>query len=85
MEEASLDDLGEELAALEAEETRVSAERRRLHHQIDYGFATETTQRASGRSQITGDSCTAVSTRYESASAYQSAASELLASPTSSK
>jgi hypothetical protein len=33
-----------QLAALEAEEALVSAERRRLHDQIDYGFATETTR-----------------------------------------
>ncbi len=44
MEEANLDDLREELAALEAKETQVSAERRRLHDQIDYGFATGTTR-----------------------------------------
>jgi hypothetical protein len=44
MEEAILDDLREELAALEAEEAQVSAERRRLHDRIDYGFATETTR-----------------------------------------
>jgi len=44
MEEANLLTLREELAALEAEEARISAERRRLHHQIDYGFATETTR-----------------------------------------
>jgi chromosome segregation ATPase len=44
MEEANLDDLRKELAALEAEEAHVSAERRRLHDRIDYGFATETTQ-----------------------------------------
>jgi hypothetical protein len=33
------EELREELASLEARETQVSAERRRLHHQIDYGFA----------------------------------------------
>ena len=32
-----------ELASLEAQEARISAERRRLHNQIDYGFATEAT------------------------------------------
>ena len=36
--------LREELAALEAEEALVSAERRRLHNQIDSGFATEMTR-----------------------------------------
>ena len=44
MEEASFDELSSELAALEAEETRVSAERRHLHRQLDFGFATETTK-----------------------------------------
>jgi hypothetical protein len=39
--EPSLDDLREELATLEAEEVRISAERRRLHNQIDFGYATE--------------------------------------------
>jgi hypothetical protein len=44
MEEAKLDALREELAALEAEQAQVSAVRRRLHDQIDFGFATETTR-----------------------------------------
>ena len=44
MDEASLDDLRKELTALEAEETRISAERRHLHRQLDFGFATETTR-----------------------------------------
>jgi len=44
MEEARLTDLHEELAALEAEEAIVSASRRRLHHQLDFGFAQETTR-----------------------------------------
>jgi chromosome segregation ATPase len=44
MEDANLDALREELAALEAEQAQVSAVRRRLHDQIDYGFATETTR-----------------------------------------
>lgn len=39
--EASFDDLREELATLEAEELRISAERRQLHNQIDFGYATE--------------------------------------------
>jgi chromosome segregation ATPase len=43
MDRASLDELREELATLEATETRISAERRRLHNQIDYGFATAET------------------------------------------
>ena len=41
MIESNLGSLAEELAALEAEETEVSAERRRLQQQIDSGFATE--------------------------------------------
>ena len=44
MDEASLDALREELATLEVAEARVSAERRRLHQQIDFGYATETTR-----------------------------------------
>ena len=44
MIEASLAGLSEELAALEAEERQVSAEGRRLHQQIDGGFATEMTR-----------------------------------------
>jgi hypothetical protein len=43
MEDADLDDLRKELAVLEDEEKRVSAERRHLHRQMDFGFATETT------------------------------------------
>jgi chromosome segregation ATPase len=42
--EVDLDQLRKDLAALEAEEARVSAERRNLHRQIDFGFATETTR-----------------------------------------
>lgn len=41
VDEARLDDLREELATLEAEEVRISAERRQLHNQIDFGYATE--------------------------------------------
>jgi hypothetical protein len=44
MQEPNLGDLPAELAALEAEEARVSAERRHLHRQIDFGYANETTQ-----------------------------------------
>jgi len=44
MEDQSLDDLRSELAALEADEKRISAERRHLHRQMDFGFATETTR-----------------------------------------
>ena len=44
VEPGSLDIARAELAALEAEEADVSAERRRLHQQIDHGFATETTR-----------------------------------------
>jgi hypothetical protein len=41
VEETDLDAVREDLEALEAEEARVSAERSRLHRQIDSGFATE--------------------------------------------
>ena len=44
MEDASLDDLREELAVVENEEKRISAARRHLHRQLDFGFATETTR-----------------------------------------
>jgi hypothetical protein len=44
VEDADLDALREELAALEAAEARVSAQRRHLHRQIDFGFATEETR-----------------------------------------
>ena len=43
MDEASLNDLRQELAVLEAQEERLSAERERLHHQIDFGFESRTT------------------------------------------
>jgi hypothetical protein len=44
MDEAKLAKLREELGCLEAAEERASAERRRLHQQIDFGYATETTR-----------------------------------------
>jgi len=44
MAETDFDALREELATLEEAESLVSAERRRLHHQIDSGFATESTR-----------------------------------------
>jgi cell division septum initiation protein DivIVA len=44
MHEASLDDLRKELAALQAQEERLSAERDRLHHQIDFGFESGATR-----------------------------------------
>jgi hypothetical protein len=40
-EEANLDELRAELARLEADETRVSAQRRYLHQKIDFGYATD--------------------------------------------
>lgn len=43
MDDARLDDLREELAALKAQEKRLSTERERLHHQIDFGFESTTT------------------------------------------
>jgi hypothetical protein len=42
--EEDLPDLHAELAALEEEEAKVSAERRHLHRQIDFGYASETTR-----------------------------------------
>ena len=39
VDETNLDDLRKELTSLEAAETKISAERRRLHDKIDYGFA----------------------------------------------
>jgi hypothetical protein len=44
MDEGSHDDLRKELASLEAMEARISAERRRLHEQIDFGYASEATR-----------------------------------------
>ncbi|HET7353345.1 MAG TPA: hypothetical protein VFJ11_04775 [Gaiellaceae bacterium] len=44
MDESSLNDLRKELAVLEAEEERLSAERDRLHHQMDFGFESGTTR-----------------------------------------
>ena len=44
MDESSPEDLRKELASLEAAETKLSIERRRLHHQIDYGFANAETR-----------------------------------------
>jgi len=44
VDEIDLDDLRKELAGLEAAETTLSAERRHLHNQIDYGYATDATR-----------------------------------------
>jgi hypothetical protein len=44
LDESSLEDLRKELASLEVAETKISIERRRLHHQIDYGFANAETR-----------------------------------------
>lgn len=44
MEDSALDDLRSQLAALEAEEARTSAERRNLHQQIDFGYASGSTR-----------------------------------------
>ncbi len=44
LDKIDLDDLRKKLASLEAAETKISAERRRLHDKIDYGFADEATQ-----------------------------------------
>jgi 50S ribosomal subunit-associated GTPase HflX len=44
VEEMSPDELRVELAKLEAAEARLSAERDRLHNQIDFGFQTTGTR-----------------------------------------
>jgi hypothetical protein len=44
MEEHSPDELRKELANLEAAEALISAKRRHLHQQIDFGFASEETR-----------------------------------------
>jgi hypothetical protein len=44
MDDSSLHDLRAELASLETAEAKISAERRNLHNQIDYGFATDATR-----------------------------------------
>jgi hypothetical protein len=44
VDEGTLDDLRKELAVLKAQEERLSAERERLHHQIDFGFESGTTR-----------------------------------------
>jgi hypothetical protein len=44
MEETNADDLHAELARLEAEEKRLSAERKSLHNKIDFGYGTEETR-----------------------------------------
>ncbi len=44
MDEAGLDDVRKELATLEAQEALISAKRRHLHQQIDFGFASEETR-----------------------------------------
>ena len=43
-QEATIDDLRRELAGLETEEARLSAVRRHLQHQIDFGFESATTR-----------------------------------------
>ena len=44
MEPENLDELRKELTRLEAEEAQVSAQRRHLHHQIDFGYASDETR-----------------------------------------
>jgi hypothetical protein len=44
MDETSLNDLRKELAVLRTQEEQLSAERDRLHHQIDFGFESGTTR-----------------------------------------
>jgi regulator of replication initiation timing len=48
VDEINLDDLRAELAELVAQEARLSAERERLHHKIDFGFETSTTREREG-------------------------------------
>jgi hypothetical protein len=43
-QEASVDDLRRELSSLEVDEARLSAVRRHLQHQIDFGFESATTR-----------------------------------------
>jgi hypothetical protein len=43
-DQRSIDDLREELAALEAKGTRLSQMRSHLHNQIDFGLETSTTR-----------------------------------------
>ncbi len=49
MEEDNLDAVRDELTALEAAEARVSAERRRLHQQMDFGYSVSESLRARER------------------------------------
>ena len=44
MEPENLDEVRKELARLEDEEALVSAQRRHLHHQIDFGYASDDTR-----------------------------------------
>jgi hypothetical protein len=44
LDEINIDDLRKELASLEAAESKISAERRQLHNQIDYGYASDATR-----------------------------------------
>lgn len=44
MDEESPENVRRELERLEAEEARVSALRRHLHHQIDFGYASDETR-----------------------------------------
>ena len=44
MDDLGLDDLRRELATLEAQEPLISAKRRHLQQQIDFGFASEETR-----------------------------------------
>jgi hypothetical protein len=64
--QASLDELRQELETLEADEKRISTERRRLHNTIDYGFATPETVARSGKSRTNATDSTSGSTRSES-------------------
>jgi hypothetical protein len=49
MEQPGLEALRDELAQLEAREAMVSAQRRHLHNQIDFGYATDDATKARER------------------------------------
>ena len=61
-QEMNVDDLRRELAKLEAEEARLSAVRRHLQHQIDFGFESATTR---GREREVSDERQDVHSRIE--------------------
>lgn len=62
-QEIGVDDLRHELGKLEAEEARLSAVRRHLQHQIDFGFESATTRE---REREVSDERQAIHRRIES-------------------